>query len=74
MNEKKIPQIKVFVYQGRVEAVYGDTSLVDVEIIECASSHYDKQFERQYEKAEDNGLSELYCKTFTCNDPYGGED
>ena len=41
MNEKKIPQIKVFVYQGRVEAVYGDTSLVDVEIIECASSNYD---------------------------------
>ena len=69
------PKIKVFINRGRVEAVYADTCLLDIEIIECAGNAYLKRFDKEYDKAEDAGLTEISTKVKTINTPwYDDED
>lgn len=75
MERIVVPKVKVFLNRGRVESVYADTVLLDVEIVECDSNGYLDRFDRQYEAAEAQGLFEVSHKelnvgTMNCD----GED
>lgn len=67
----KNPKITVFVFKGRVEAVYADTSLVDVKVVECSSGTYSEQFCREYDKSEAAGLEDIYFEKVVCDIPNG---
>ena len=56
MERIVVPKVKVFLNRGRVESVYADTVLLDVEIIECESNSDLDGFDMQYEAAEAQGL------------------
>ena len=56
MDHVAVPKVKVFLNGGRVESVYADTALLDVEIIECDSNGYLDRFDKQYEAAEAQGF------------------
>lgn len=62
MERIVVPKVKVFLNRGRVEAVYADTVLLDVEIVECDSNGYLDRLDRQYEVAEAQGLFEVSHK------------
>ena len=64
------PKIKVFINHGRVEAVYADTCLLDVEIIECAGNGYLRRFDKEYDKAEAAGLEEISANVKTIDTPW----
>ena len=64
------PKIKVFINRGCLEAVYADTSLLDIEIIECTKDGSVKRFDEEYDAAEASGLSEITVRKKTINLPW----
>jgi len=70
----QIPKIKVFVYQGRVESVYADTSLVEVEVVNCERAACSPSFDEQYEKTQAEGLTEIGYKSTACDSPYRSDE
>ena len=70
----QIPKIKVFVYQGHVESIYADTSLVEVEVVNCERAACLPSFDEQYEKTQAEGLTEVDYKSTACDSPYRSDE
>lgn len=67
------PKIKVFINQGRIDAVYSSTTLVDVEVISVNRSSCEKRFYKEYDKAENEGMEYLYYKETKIDEPWYGD-
>lgn len=68
------PKVKIFVNNGRVEAVYADTYLLDVEVIECTRAAYLRGLDYEYDKAEAAGLHDINEQSRMVTATYYGED
>ena len=69
-----VPKVKVFVNRGEVEAVWSDAPMLDVEVIEVTDAQCYHAFDREYAKAEQEGMTEVRTELNHITTPDGEED